>query len=186
MVELLTHDPGITNPASQRSLVHDRPQHRRVPPLQDLLPLEPGIDLFLDLLFVRVGQRAAEHGPRVSGRLQQPWNTRELPGPQRQSLALDARPFPEPRRPDLPVQLIPQVGPQPQQRTAGTQLVDHVAAGGEVLGGHPPRRLHRTDQGGRVADPLAQLFLAQPRGRAVVAQLRAEQRERARTGLRVP
>ena len=84
------------------------------------------------------------------------------------------------------MQLIPQVGPQPQQRTAGTQLIDLVAAGGEVLGGHPPRGLHRADQGGRVADPVAELFLAQPRGRAVVAQLRAEQRERARTGLRVP
>ncbi len=115
-----------------------------------------------------------------------PGTTGQLPGPQRQRLTLDARPFPEPRRPDLPVQLIPQVRPQPQQRTAGTQLPDHVAAGGEVLGGHPPRGLHRADQGGRVADPLAELLLAQPRGRPVVPQLRAEQRERARTRLRVP
>jgi hypothetical protein len=170
----------------QRSLVHDRPQHRRILPGQDLLTLDAGIYLLLVFLVGVIRPYPTQDGSRVVGCLKQARNECQLPGPQRQSLALDARPLPEPRWPDLPVQLIPQVGPQPEQRTAGTQLLDHVAAGGEVLGGHPPRGLHRADQGGRVADPFAQLFLAHPRGRAVMPQLRAEQRERARTGLRVP
>jgi hypothetical protein len=58
------------------------------------------------------------------------------------------------------VSLIPQVLAQSAECPAGPQVRYLVAAVGEILAGHPAGRLNGADQRGRVADQLAELFLA--------------------------
>ena len=62
---------GVADRAVQRSLIHDRPQHGRVLPGQDLLSLDAGVYLLFVFFFGVVGPYPPQDGPGVVGCLEQ-------------------------------------------------------------------------------------------------------------------
>src|SRR5450631_901096 len=71
--DLFPHDVPPTHQAAEHHLIQNYPKGRRLVTLQDFPPLQPGIDLFVDLVF-RGAEAGPENRPRVVAGLQQTWH----------------------------------------------------------------------------------------------------------------